>query len=148
MIKPHTAWTREELQEQGQVIFSAHLALMFDYIQRNNLSVDDFIHFIGERAAPGWKRTASGCADFMNGILLNVLAGGGTVHAIYIDETEAHATVSGVVNPRVLEYYSVPADLAARFWNKYIPIAEALHMRFIWDQKEDGTFVIQVRDES
>ena len=144
MIKAHTEWTTEELLKQEQVNFSAHIALILDYLQQQGLSVDDFIRYIGDKAVLGWKRTATDVADFMNGILLNVRSNGGRVLDIYIDNTHANATVTELLDMNVVQYYSVAPNIADCFWNKYVPIAEALGMRFTWERTENRTYVIKI----
>lgn len=144
MIKAHTQWTTEELLKQEQVNFSAHIALILDYLQIRGLSVDDFIHYIGEKAVPGWKHTTTNVADFMNGILLNVRSNGGQVLDIYIDNTHANATVTELLDMDVVRYYSIAPNIADSFWNKYLPIADALGMRFTWERTENQTYIIKI----
>ena len=44
----------------------------------------------------------------------------------------------------VMERYGIAADLAGRFWNKFIPLAAALGMRFSWERTAAGQDHIRV----
>lgn len=129
-VKAHTEWTTEELWRQEQGNFSAHMAIMFHYLEKQGLPLDDFIRFVGESVLASWRRRGDTVPDVMNGILLNVRANGATVQDVRITEEEAEATVSSLLRPDVMERYGVAPDLAGRFWGKFIPITAAFGMRF------------------
>lgn len=40
-MKAYTQWTTEELWKREQLNFAAHMAIMFEYLQKQGLSVDD-----------------------------------------------------------------------------------------------------------
>lgn len=137
-VKAHTEWTVEELWRQEQGNFSAHLAIMFHYLEKQGLPLDDFIRFVGESVLPSWRRRGDTAPDVMNGILLNVRANGATVQDVRITAEQAEATVSSLLRPDVMERYGVAPDLAGRFWDKFIPIASAFGMRFTRTRTADG----------
>jgi hypothetical protein len=129
-VKAHTDWTLEELWQQEQVNFAAHMAIMFRYLEKHGLPPDDFIRFVGESVLPSWRRRGDTIPDVMNGILMNARANGATIQDVRITATKAEATVSNLLRPDVMERYGVAPDLANRFWDKFIPVADAFGMRF------------------
>ncbi len=80
----------------------------------------------------------------MNGILRNVLANGGFILQVSIGERLAEATVTSLLRLDVTEGYGITPDLAQRFWDKFIPIAEALRMNFTWKRTAAGHDHIQL----
>jgi len=42
--------------------------------------------------------------------------------------------VTSLLRLDVMERYGIAADLVGRFWNRFIPIAAALGMRFSWER--------------
>ncbi len=55
-MKAHTEWTPDELRQQEQVNFSAHLAIMFHFLEKHGLDLDEFISFVGGSVLPSWKQ--------------------------------------------------------------------------------------------
>ena len=137
-MKAYTEWTTEELWQQEQVNFSAHIAIMFHYLQTHGLDPADFTRYAGEAVLPSWKRRGGTVADMMQGILRNVLANGGSVEAVTIGERQAEATVSSLLRLDVMERYGIPAEQAERFWDKFIPIGQALGIRFTRKELDGG----------
>lgn len=137
-VKAHTEWTLEELWRQEQGNFSAHMAIMFHYLEKQGLALDDFIRFVGESVLPTWRRRGESVPDVMNGILLNARANGAAVRDVRITETQAEATVSSLLRPDVMERYGIAPELAGRFWDKFLPIAAAFGLRFTRARTADG----------
>jgi hypothetical protein len=146
MIKAHTDWTMEELWRQERGNFSAHLALMFRYLLEQELSLDDFIRYTAEAVIAGWKPHVSTVADMMNGVLVNVLANGGQVLEADIADAEASATVTTLLDHCVMEDYGVAPETADRFWDKFIPLGDALGMRFTWERTDEGHYLIHLKE--
>jgi hypothetical protein len=111
---------------------------MFHYLQKHGLDPADFTRFAGESVLPSWKRRGDTVADMMNGVLHNVLANGGSVVAVTIGEQQAEATVSSLLRLDVMERYGIPAAQAERFWDRFIPIGQALGIRFTRTALGDG----------
>ncbi|HZU11279.1 MAG TPA: hypothetical protein VFB58_00420 [Chloroflexota bacterium] len=143
MIETYTDWSAEDLWQHQQANFSAHLAMMYAYLSDHDLSPDDFIQYVGERAAPGW-RDCRDPHDMLNGILLNVQANGGSVHRASFNGDHAEATVAAPVRLEVMRFYGVPQDLAERTWEKYRPIAEALGLAFSWESAGKDIYRIAI----
>jgi hypothetical protein len=141
--KVYSAWQPEELWHQEQMNFAAHMALAFAYVQERGLSLDDFHRYIGEKVAPSWQ-TCTGVADFMNYTLLNVVANGGQVLATEWDEERASATVTEILLSEIGEHFGVAPAVLNSFWDKFIPIAEGLGLRFGWERTDAGQYRIEV----
>lgn len=137
-MKAHTEWTLEELWQQEQINFSAHLAIMFRYLEKQGLGLDEFISFVGGSVLPSWKRRGDTIPIVMNGILRNVLANGGAILNVTMGEDRAEATVTSLLRLDVMDRYGIPEDKASRFWDKFVPIAAALGMRFSWERTAAG----------
>ena len=132
------AWTMEELWQGEQVNFAAHLAIMFKYLQAHGLDLDDFIRYVGTQVLPSWQRRGATVPIMLTHILRNLRANGGTVFAATMDEARGEAIVSPLLRPDVMDRYGIPADLAERFWDKFIPIGQALGIRFTRKDLGDG----------
>ena len=143
-MKAYTEWTLKELWEHEQRNFSAHIAIMFQYLQEQGLAVEDFIRYTGEKVLPSWQHRGDTPEIMMNGILRNVLANGGSVLNVLIEDRQAEATVTGLLRLDVTEHYGITPELAQLFWDKFIPIAEALGMRFTWKRTPAGHDHIQL----
>ena len=137
-MKAYAEWSPDDLWQHEQVNFSAHIAIMFHYLHDHGLDPGDFTRYCGEQVLPSWKRRGDAVADMMNGILRNVLANGGLVVAATIGEQRAEATVTSLLRLDVMERYGISVDQASRFWNKFIPIAEAFGIRFTWERTAAG----------
>ena len=137
-MKAHTEWTPDELWQHEQVNFAAHLAIMFHYLKQHGFDPNDFIRYAGESVLLSWTRRGDSVADMMNGILRNVLANGGSVEAVTIGERQAEATMSSLLRLDVMERYGISAEQAERFWDKFIPIGQALGIRFTRTVLGDG----------
>jgi len=137
-VKAHTEWTMEELWRQEQGNFSAHMAIMFRYLEKQGLPLDDFIRFVGESVLPTWRRRGDSVPDVMNGILLNARANGAAIRDVSISATQAEATVSSLLRPDVMERYGIAPEVAGRFWDKFLPIAAAFGLRFTRTRTADG----------
>ena len=131
-------WTMEELWQQEQLNFAAHLAIMFKYLQAHGLDQTDFIRYVGEQVLPSWRTRGATVPIMLTGILRNVRANGGTVYAVTMDEARGEATVSRLLRPDVMDRYGIPAEQAERFWDKFIPIGQALGIRFTREELGDG----------
>ncbi len=138
IMKVHTDWTMEESWQQEQVNFSAHLAIMFHFLEKHGLDLDEFISFVGGSVLPSWRRRGDTIPNVMNGILRNVLANGGTVLELTMDAEQAEARVTSLLRLDVMDRYGIPVEKASRFWNKFVPIAAALGMRFSWERMAAG----------
>ncbi len=137
-MKAHTEWTPEELWQQEQVNFSAHLAIMFRYLEKHGLGLDEFISFVGGSVLPSWKRRGDTIPIVMNGILRNVLANGGSVLELSMGELKAEATVTSLLRLDVMDRHGIPVEKASRFWDKFVPIAAALGMHLSWERTVAG----------
>jgi hypothetical protein len=136
-------WTPDELWQQEQSNFSAHLAMMFGYLVQHGLPTDEFVRFVGERSAPSWEGT-EGVADLMEGILLNVRSNGHEIVSVEMHDNRARATVTGLVRYDVMEFFGVPREQADAFWDKFHPLAEALGLSFTWQRIGDGAYEVEV----
>jgi hypothetical protein len=136
-------WTTEELWQQEQSNFSAHLAMMFGYLVQRGIDTGEFVRFVGERSAPSWEGT-EGVAELMEGVLINVRSNGHDVLSVEVDDDRARATVTGLVRYDVMEFFGVPREQADTFWDKFYPLAEALGLRFTWQRTGDGTYEVEV----
>jgi hypothetical protein len=148
MLKSHSELTMEELWQQEQRNFSGHLAIMFCYLQDKGLEVDDFIDYTGKKAAPRWNAIARNPPDMMNVILMNVLSNGQNVKEVDISDTDATATVTGLFNPDVMEYYGCSPAVYDRFWNKFIPIANEVGFDLSCNRINDGDYRIQLKKKN
>jgi hypothetical protein len=124
---------------------AAHLAVMFTYLQKQGLSIDDFVSYAAEEVVSGWKDEVKTAAEMMNAILVNVRANGGeALEASLDDENCASAVVTCLLNEAMMAQLNSPVELTGKFWNKIIPIAVALGLRFEWRRLADGRYHIQV----
>jgi hypothetical protein len=137
-VKAHTEWTLEELWRQEQVNFSAHMAIVFHYLEKHGLPLEDFVRFVGESVLPSWRRRGESVPDVMNGILFNARANGAAVCDVSLTETCAEATVSSILRPDVMERYGIAPAVAGRFWDKFVPIAAAFGLRFTRSRTANG----------
>jgi hypothetical protein len=124
------AWTMEELWQGEQVNFAAHLAIMFKYLQAHGLDLDDFIRYVGDQVLPSWRGRGATVPIMLTNILRNLRANGGTVFEVTMSEARGEAIVSRLLRPDVMERFGIPAAQAERFWDKFIPIGQALGIRF------------------
>ena len=131
------AWTMEELWQGEQVNFAAHLAIMFKYLQARGLDLDDFIRYVGEQVLPSWRGRGATMPIMLTNILRNVRANGGTVFEVTMDEARGEAIVSRLLRPDVMERFGIPAAQAERFWNKFLPIGQALGIAFTRRARDD-----------
>lgn len=144
-MKAHTEWTTEELWKHEQLNFAVHMAIMFEYLQEQGLSVDDFVRHTADRVIPAWQRGEEKTVEFlMRGILLNVLANGGEVLESHYGDREATATVTYLLNHDLMQDWGSPPEVTERFWDKFIAIAEALGMHFAWERSQDHHYHIRV----
>ena len=132
------AWTLEDLWQGEQVNFAAHLAIMFKYLQAHGLDLDEFIRYVGTQVLPSWQRRGATVPILLTGILRNLRANGGTVFEATMDEARGEAVVSRLLRPDVMDRYGIPAEQAERFWDKFIPIGQALGIRFTRTELRDG----------
>ncbi len=51
-LKSYTEWAPKELWDHEQLNFSAHIAIMLQYLQDHGLAVNDFIRYTGEKVLP------------------------------------------------------------------------------------------------
>jgi hypothetical protein len=137
-MKPHVAWSPEEILTQAQRNFSGHLALIFAFLQEKGISADEFIEFVGAKTSPRWKSVITDLEDLLNAILLNVLANGERVIEVNIDRKWASATVTGLFKRDVMDYYGCRADTYDRFWNKFKVIAGDAGYDFAWEKDSMG----------
>jgi hypothetical protein len=131
-------WTMEELWQGEQVNFAAHLAIMFKYLQAHGLDLDDFIRYVGQQVLPSWRGRGATVPIMLTNILRNVRANGGTVFEVTMDEARGQAVVSRLLRRDVMERFGIPAAQAERFWDKFIPIGQALGIRFTRTELGDG----------
>jgi hypothetical protein len=145
-MKPYSEWTNDELWQKEQRNFAAHVAVIFTYLQKHNLSVDDFVHYTGDEVISGWKDEVKTVADMMNAILVNVRANGGEIlDASFESDTRASATVTHLLNEELMSKFNSPVEVTSKFWDKFIPIAAALGMCFEWERLGERRYHIQVR---
>ena len=110
---------------------------MFKYLQAHGLDVDDFIRYVGEQVLPSWRRRGTTAPIMLTNILRNVRANGGTVFEVTMDEARGEAIVSRLLRPDVMERFGIPAAQAERFWNKFLPIGQALGIAFTRRARDD-----------
>jgi hypothetical protein len=122
----------------GAVNFAAHLAIMFKYLQAHGLDLDDFIRYVGQQVLPSWRGRGATVPIMLTNILRNVRANGGTVFEVTMDEARGQAVVSRLLWSDVMERFGIPAAQAERFWDKFIPIGQALGIRFTRTELGDG----------
>lgn len=145
-MKPYSEFTSDELWRHEQANFAAHMALMFTYLEKHGLSVDDFVQYTADEVLGGWVGEVKTVAEMMNAILVNVRANGGEILDTSTEgETRASATVTHLLNEEVMATLSSPAEMAGKFWDKFIPIATALGMTFKWERLAERRYHIEVR---
>jgi hypothetical protein len=145
-MKPYSEWTNDELWQQEQLNFAAHMAVMFTYLQKHGLSVDDFVRYTADQVIGGWKDEVKTVADMMNAILVNVRANGSEIlEASFESDHHASARVTCLLNEELMSTLSSPVEVTSKFWDKFIPIAAAVGMRFDWERSGEGQYHIRVR---
>ena len=144
MMKAYDAWTTEELWQQAQRNFCGHLAIMFNYLQDKGLSVDEFIKYTGQKTSPRWKSVIINLGDMMNAVLLNVLSNGEKIVDVKIGNTEAVATITGLLRSDVMQYYGCSPEVSDSFWNKFTLLADEIGLEFSWRKTDNGEYVIRL----
>jgi hypothetical protein len=140
-----TEWSTEDLWRQEQSNFSAHLAMMFRWVEERGGSLEEFIDYVGRASAASWEGTES-AEELMEGVLLNVRSNGHEVLSVEREDGRVRARVTGLVRADVMEFFGVPAEQSDRFWDKFVPLAEALGLRFSWRRAGDGVYEVEVAE--
>ena len=74
-------------------------------------------------------------AGMLNAVWVNVRANGGEVlEAALADDTCVSARVTYLLNEDLMSHFNTSIEVASKFWNKFIPIATALGLRFEWNR--------------
>jgi hypothetical protein len=133
-MKSYDEWTKEELWDQVKMNFSAHMLLMYSFLRTKEIELDEFTRYVAQQVLPGWKSEVRTVDDLMNGILLNVLANGGSVRSIARTDNEITAVVSQLLEGDILDSLDLEYDDTHQLWNKFMPIASALDMNFTWTE--------------
>lgn len=144
-MKSYSEYTIDELWGHAQMNFAAHMAIMFTYLEKHGLSVDDFVQYTADEVISGWKGEVKTVHDMMNGILINVLANGGEILDTSTEgETHASATVTQLLNEEIMSHLRSPIEMTGKFWDKIIPIAKAVGMNFKWKRSGEKGYYIEV----
>ena len=147
-MKKHDEWSTDELWDQVKMNFAAHMLIMYTFLRSKGIGPDEFTNYIAEKVIPGWKSEVKTTDDFMNAVLLNVRANGGTIRDIEITSSSSEAIVTQLLEKQVLEMFDLHEDDSDQLWNKFMPIANSLEMVFSWKQLDDGDIQLAVSSKN
>jgi hypothetical protein len=146
-VKKHDEYTESDLLQQERVNFSSHMAFTYSFLQEKGIAIGEYIRYLGLKFAPGWKAEVTSLDDFQEGILINVLANGGTL--ISVIKRNAHSRkleVSEVLSKEIFQECSVSPELTAVLWDKLTIIAEGIGYHFDWKINNHGNYEIIISD--
>ncbi len=135
-------FTPEEISQQARGnVGSFYLAAIL-YVKANDLPLEDFWKFMGEKFAPSWELINSPY-EMMRSMALNMVSCGSRLESISTTESSSSAVVSGWPIPEIIHYFDVTPEEADSLFDIFIPIARFLNFNYQW-QREDDTVTMTV----
>lgn len=149
-MKSYLNLTTNDLLEQERLNFSAHMALFYRYLDSHKMSFKDFNDFLGNSVSQGWKDEVQSLEDFMNGILLNVLANGGEVISVNKESNNNKITiiVSDILASDIMKSLGATNEMLGLLWDKYHTIAKKIGYAFSWSKTIDECYRIEISNIS
>jgi hypothetical protein len=145
-MKKYNDWSLEELWDQEKMNFSVHILAMYSFLRSKKIDLEEFTNYVAAVVLPGWEMEAQTIDDFMNAVLVNVRANGGIVRKTTRGDQISEAVVSQLLEKEILRTLAFKHADSDQLWNKFVPIARSLHMRFTWKRLGNGDIQFSVSD--
>jgi hypothetical protein len=141
-----TTFTPEEISlvAQGNVAWLCLAAI--SYLKENNLSVDDFWAYVGEKFAPSWKQGMP-LKTIALSAARNMVSAGGELVSISGDEASVKAVVAGWPGAEDLEYFDLSQEDADSLWNIFAPIAKYLDCSYKYQRQGNEVTMTFSKDQ-
>ena len=142
--------TPEEQLEQCQGSLNAIVLGMIAYFKERELSVDEFVAFVGQQISLGWDRNLT-AVEYLRRAATTYEAMGGSLRSLSGDETHAEATFTswppdaGWTTEGFLSFWGLSQDEADTVWDIDKHVAEHLGFDYQWNRQGDEVMVTVTR---
>jgi hypothetical protein len=133
-------FTKEELASQSKLNAYAFVVVSIAYVKKNNLSLEDYVKFIGNTFAPGWiENKNKPVKDVARLLALNFVSAGGLLETFSGDENKADFTIGGLPNKEWLFFdLDISQSEYDTIFNVSIPIMQSLDITFTWERQGES----------
>jgi hypothetical protein len=128
--RPH--FTQEELLEQAAGNWNALFFAVLDYLREQELSPEEFVHWLGRRFAPGWEACRGDLQQVAYYAALNPVSLGSELRTYEVGENEATIQTS-------TDHLSASPEDIDLLGEIYRPIMEFLDLDYEWERWQEGT---------
>lgn len=135
--------TSEEKLEKAQGHLNVLVLATIRYLKENNLSLDEFWQFVGQKLAPGWSKKLT-AVEFAKREAAFLIAVGCNLLTLSGDEFGAEAVFEPWPSDadwkaeKFLEFFELTPEDADPIWGMYGPVANHLGLDYHWTREEDG----------
>ena len=136
--QPDLGFTADQINEQAQGNVTAFILSTIAYHKQRELSVADWITFVGRAFAPGWESMRDqGARELARLAAFNHVSAGGRLVSLEGDQDRAECVVIWP-SREMLDFAGVTRQDAHAIHDIFHPIAEYLGMRYEWRQEGDA----------
>ena len=131
-------FTFEEIRHQAQENALAFLLASVVYFKEQGHSPHQFIAYVGNTLAPGWKSLKDHELQVvMDKLALDIVSLGGKLVGMTGDDELVLATFAHVPSFDTLKFFGLTRDEADTIWDIYKPIATSLKLWYTWSSEQD-----------
>lgn len=131
-------FTAEELLSSAQGNATAFVLATIAYLKEQNLAVDDFVRFFGNKFAPGWEELRDQPLAVARAVARNAVSVGGTLRSLSGDEEHAEVIIEGWPDEEISDVLGLERDDGEVMWDSFEPIMEHLGILYSWGHEEEN----------
>lgn len=127
--------SQEELYQASAVNFNSLILATIEYLKQHQLSILEYVHFVGARFAPQWKANLT-TLQVAEGMAVNFMSVGAKIEELAGNENEAYFVMTGWLPAKDLLRYSGKEEEADQYIEVIRPIAEHQNCSFEMERQD------------
>lgn len=126
-------FTKEKISAQSMSNLTSYIILTIAYLKENNLSVEDWLNFIGKKFIDTWIKSENlSLLEIAQAIVLNNLSGGTELVSFTEDESKIEIILDPILSKQQADFYGISWEESQLVHNVLNPVCEHLGLKYTW----------------
>lgn len=127
-------FTKEQISAQSMSNLSSYIILTIAYLKQNNLSVEDWLNFIGQKFIDTWVTTQTpSLREIAKGVILNNISGGSKLVSFTEEESKIKIILDASFQKKEAEFYGVSWQDSQLVHDVLNPVFQYLKVTYKWE---------------
>ncbi len=138
-------FTKEQISAQSMSNLTSYIILTIAYLKQNNLSVEDWLNFIGQKFLDTWVTIQTpSLKEIAKGVILNNLSGGSKLVSFSEEESKIKIILEPSLPKKEAEFYGVSWEDSQLVHDVLNPVFQYLKVKYKWEILDNKRVIIEL----